>query len=149
MLSASGAWRMVCGRCWRDAGLEPGSQRWIVLNQGGLQAGWFHPGYCYTDVVEGASDYLRPGGQGFWSTTNWPNRAYLLGRTGGFTVRSQKENYIALEATANATPARLAARYGGKRVLAWGSLDVYSIDQSLRKLELDLRSRSPLRWVES
>ena len=71
------AWSSRCGRCWRDAGLEKSSQQWLVLNQGGLQAGWFHPPYCYTDVVESASGYLRQGGRGFWQTTNCTSAALL------------------------------------------------------------------------
>lgn len=53
---------------------------------------------------------------------------------------------MALEGVANATPLALAARYGGKRVMPWGALDLYALDQSLRKLELETQSRSPLRW---
>jgi hypothetical protein len=39
-------WAAKCSACWRDSGISRDGERWIVLNQGGLQAGWFHPGFC-------------------------------------------------------------------------------------------------------
>lgn len=99
-----------------------------------------------TDVVTAASAYLREGGQGFWQTVNWPDRAYMLGRTGGYSVRGKKENEVALAGTANATPAHIAERHGGKAVEPWAAFELGAFDQSLRKLEANITSRSPLRW---
>ena len=73
----------------------------------------------------------------------------MLGRTGGYGVRGKRENAIALEGAANAT-ARLRTHLldgSAPELQPWGSFDLGGLDQSLRKLEAELQSRSPLRWV--
>ena len=122
-------WVKKCSGCWHEAGIRRGSQRWLMLSQG-LQSGFSHPGLCYTQLANGASAYLREGGQGFWMTTNWPNRAYLLGRTGGYAVRGRAENVVAVSNVTHET-----SRAGGGGIRPWEAFDLGLLDQQLWQAE--------------
>ena len=120
--------------------LSPCEVRWLSLRArlAGLQSGWFHPEWCYRELASAAGTHVRSGGRGLWLTTNWPDRAWMFGRVGGYRVRGLNENEAAMRAIRNATT--LDGR------LSWESLDLGALDQRLRPLEARLESRSPLRW---
>ena len=168
-------WVHRCASCWRDGAKLPLEHYSAVLLNQGLQSGWFHPPSCYSHLASAAGAYIRRkdadgnndafAGRGFWVTTNWPERAYILGRKQGAAIKGLLENVASMNAiVTNATigSSRLhhETNHSGHdrpqplkdkvaAVLAhqhheplhaggWSSFDLGALDRKLRLLEATL-----------